>query len=132
MKILGIPESKINTALCILLMPLLSLQGCSLLFPSPPPVQVVEEEKPVDQAGVEPENPLLLSINNEVSDGDKLFIKGSIHARTSWDLANVLIHLSSLKGGNVVGEAYYPLRTLQEGPEKKSVLNACEDLHLSI
>lgn len=76
-------------------------------------------------------SPLSLQLLSEVNDGGRLYVKGSVKAVTDWQVESVLLRLASLKGQEVIGEAYYPLESaFGEMPSK--VLRKGEDIPFSM
>lgn len=73
----------------------------------------------VQEAGPGSELPFTLEVNDEVNDGDRLHVLGSISARTQWRLNEAIVKLSGISEGKVVGISYLPLT---REPDKKSEL----------
>jgi hypothetical protein len=61
----------------------------------------------VDQK--KPNLPFTLEVADEINDGERLHILGTVSALTDWSLKDVIVKLSSLSEGRPVGVSYLPL-----------------------
>jgi len=76
---------------------LLSTAGCSLLSaPEAPAREPVETAAPEDA-------PFVLRVVDEMNDGASLHVLANIEARTPWDPRRVLVRLTGLRSGEIVG-----------------------------
>lgn len=74
--------------------------GCSATIPKPAVVTAVDEV-----------SPLILTIEEEYRNNDQLTIQGRLTSRGDWSEDSVaIVRLISLNGGEVIGEALYPLQ----------------------
>lgn len=96
---------------------LCSFSGCSLFQHSPrrtvesdsvhSELLDVSEDAPANQ-----ELPFAMKIIDEVNDGKELHILGSVSAQAHWNAKSVVVRLSSLQAGEVLGVSYYSLAQL--------------------
>lgn len=98
----------------LLLTALLSVvPACSLIrsekggTPEQPPLAQSPGENDSDS-----DLPFSMKVMKEVNDGKELHILGSVVARTAWSADAVLIRLTSLRSGDIVGVTNFPLTKL--------------------
>ena len=101
-----LPANLAVLVLAVLIMPGCSLLGNNLFSPSPKASTGSEQ--------AEEQNPLKLELDQETTDGERLFVKGRVKAETSVLMSKIVIHLSSLKNGELIGEAYYSMSSAQQ------------------
>lgn len=74
--------------------------------------------------------PLSLQVVDEVNDGSRLHILGSVSAATDWDLKDVIVKLTGLNNGQEVGISYLPLANADT--RKEHLIKAGEKFTFSI
>ncbi|NMC62965.1 MAG: hypothetical protein GYA55_07325 [SAR324 cluster bacterium] len=104
------------------------IQGCSALSFSWYDKVTSEPELEVE----EHENPVQILIDNEKNDGERLYIKGRVKAKTAVQLRQVVVRLVSLKNGEQIGAAYYPLAEKEKERGGDGMLAANDEVSFSI
>ncbi len=93
----------------IILISLLLTSACSTLNSINPFSEESNPSQKDNKKSGKPSLPFSLEINDEVNDGDRLHILGTISAVTDWSLNDAIVKLSSISEGRVVGISYLPL-----------------------
>ncbi|MCO6431212.1 MAG: hypothetical protein J5J00_10155 [Deltaproteobacteria bacterium] len=122
---------KVSFILTVLLM---SLAGCASLgldfsFSS-------ASESPsaiVDQAPLpHPRVPFQLEVVDEVNDGQRLHVLGSISSEADWQMRDVVVKLTGLKEGSLVGVSYLPLQKIASEAAPGGMIRAGEKYSFSL
>lgn len=93
------------TRYLIIILTAFSLGSCSTLSGLNP----FSSSAPAVGKDGKPSLPFSLQISDEVNDGDRLHILGTVSAATDWSLKDVIVKLTSLSDGQPLGLSYLPL-----------------------
>lgn len=86
-----------------LILILFFVAGCSVSSPKPAVVTAADEQ-----------SPLILAIEEEYRSEDQLTIQGTLTSKDYWsDESVAVVRLISLNGGEIIGEALYPLQSTE-------------------
>lgn len=64
--------------------------------------------------------PFKLEVVDEVNDGDRLHILGAVSAQTAWSLDEVVVRLTGIQAGSIVGLSYLALAKITDNSESIS------------
>lgn len=104
----GSSSSRRSATCSVVLFFVVALSACSAGSSHdgvPPPVASSAEDVTL---------PFVLTIAEEINDGERLHVLAGVKANATWDLAQVVLRLTSLKEGQPVGESFFPLASLLE------------------
>lgn len=98
-----------------------AVQGCSFLGFS----------RPEKSGSSGRELPFQLEVTDEVNDGERLHISGSVTAKTEWSADEVLVRLSGVNAGELVEVSHLPLQAAL-GQERNKVIESGEKFNFAL
>lgn len=117
-----------NCTTAVITAAIFALEGCSLIIPQSQPAA----SPSVPVAAQAEQNPLSLQLDQESTDGERLFIRGRVKAEIQVDLSKVVLHLTALKDTVKIGESYFPLSAAEQAASMNNVLAAGTEMPFSM
>ncbi len=118
-----------NSIRFVIITAVFALHGCSLILPQPEPASPPPAVSPAAQ---QERNPLGLELDHESTDGERLFVRGRVKAETQVELPKVVLHLTTLKDAEKIGESYFPLSAAEQAASLNNVLPAGAEIPFSM
>ena len=88
-----------------------ALSGCSFRSKEAPPTEPTPPDSTA-RASLPSAQPLDISVAQELNDGNRLFVKVAIDARTRWSTADATLRITGYRNGEKIAEQLTPLTVL--------------------